>query len=123
MTEEDSIHRVFVYGTLRPKDESYNYLPATHVLWGYAMYNYYHRFPYIEKAGTPDYVVGNIIEVDDDGLANLDVYEGVHNNLYSRIKVTVESLDEDVSQKDEEVWVYVADEISLKVKQGDWANV
>lgn len=123
MTDKKEKHKLFTYGTLRERGPSGVLLPATHVLWGYAMYNYYNKFPYIEKAGSRDYVVGNIIEVDDDDLAKLDVYEGVPNNLYSRISTAVESIDVDVSQKDEEVWVYVADEISLKVKQGDWANV
>lgn len=121
MTEENNKkHKVFVYGTLRPKDEDGDYVDATHFLSGYAMYNYLGKFPYIEdEAGMA--VVGNVIEVDDKQLAQLDRYEGVPNNLYSRIEVDVESLD--FAGNDITAWVYIADEISLRVPSGDWARV
>lgn len=120
MTEENNKkHKIFVYGTLRPKDESYNYLPATHFLSDYAMYNYLGKFPYIEEA-LGNVVAGNIIEVDDKQLEQLDRYEGVPSNLYARIKVIVEPFE----HTDEvEAWVYVADEISLRVPSGDWTDV
>src|SRR5690606_15831478 len=108
MNETKSKHKVWVYGTLRPKDEEGNIIPATHKLYGYAMYNY-GPFPYIEeKAGTYT-VVGNIIEVDDEQLEWLDVYEGTKKRLYKRATEVVEPIAGGSSVA---AFVYVADEIS-----------
>lgn len=120
MTEEDSIHRVFVYGTLRPSDKEGNYLPATHILHGYSMFNYFNKFPYIEPADYTSFVLGNVIEVGDKDLAKLDHYEGVHNNLYHRKRVAVVKKGE---KQPQEVWTYVAGDINLRVESGDWADV
>lgn len=122
MTDNNK-NTVFVYGTLRGRDKAGTITPATHVLWGYALYNYYNKFPYIEHTGgTKDYVLGNIIEVDDAELAQLDQYEGLANNLYSRERVHVEEAG-GFGDTTTEVWVYVADEISLRILSGDWADV
>jgi gamma-glutamylcyclotransferase (GGCT)/AIG2-like uncharacterized protein YtfP len=115
----DNKHKIFVYGTLRPRDDNGNYVPATHMLNGYGMYNYHDRFPYIETSWN-GYVVGNVIEVTDEELVMLDRYEGVPNSLYLRIKETVEPFEGD---EDEDVWVYIADAISIRVPSGDWTDV
>lgn len=120
MTEEDNIHRVFVYGTLRPKDREGNYLPATHILHGYSMFNYFNKFPYIEPADDTSFVLGNILEVSDTELTRLDYYEGVPNNLYHRKRVAVVKNGEKQTQ---EVWAYVAGDINLRVESGDWSDV
>lgn len=118
--DKNKKHHVFVYGTLRRKDEDGNIIPATHKLYGYAMYNY-GPFPYIEeKAGTYS-VVGNIIEVDDKELEWLDVYEGLKRKLYKRATEVVEPIEGGSSLA---AFVYVADEISTPlVPTGDWADV
>lgn len=118
MTDKNK-HKVFVYGTLRPRDEEGNYVEATHFLADFGMYNYLGKFPYIEEQ-LGSMVAGNIIEVDDLKLAQLDRYEGLPNNLYARIEVTVEPFD---GGGDVEAWVYVADEISLRIPSGDWTSV
>lgn len=121
MNETKSKHNVFVYGTLRPKDKDGNIIPATHRLYGYVMYNY-GPFPYIEEALYEDVsVVGNIIEVDDEQLEWLDVYEGTKKQLYKRISEIIHSTEtEDVLG----AYVYVADKIKTPmIPSGDWANV
>lgn len=121
---ESNKHKVFVYGTLRPTKTN-AYEEATHVLFQYDMYNYNFRFPYIKESSDPDSRVhGNLLEVDDEQLAALDKYEGVDRELYKRIRVVVWDMDdEDDPANAINAWVYVADEIDLQVKSGDWNDV
>ena len=112
-------HKVFVYGTLREHG-----VPATHVLWGYVMYNYGDKFPYIipseGRFAEPTEVFGNIREVNDEELAQLDRYEGVDRGLYKRVKVTAEHLYEDEA---DEAWTYVGDDIADEmIESGDWLH-
>lgn len=124
---EKTKHKIFVYGTLRPKDDEGNFLPATHRLYGYIMYNYFDKFPYVlEDDVQPDsvHVVGNIIEVDDKQLAQLDRYEGVDRELYSRNRAFVYLIDGDDYRDNEVVYVYVGTGIQIpQVASGDWADV
>lgn len=111
-------HRVAVYGTLRPSTNG-KYIDATHILHGFAMYNYYDKFPYI-KESEGDMVFVNVLEVDDKGLDGLDRYEGVDKGLYDRMMVSIATLDgRDAGQ----AWVYVAGDIAPeKIDSGDWAK-
>lgn len=120
MINDKDEYSVFVYGTLRPKDGEGNYIPSTHRLWGYAMYNY-GAFPYIEKSDYGnDYVVGNIMEVSEEQLKQLDYYEGVPSNLYYRAVEDVEQEGGVMTQ----AFVYVGDGIiPARVCSGDWSDV
>ena len=119
--EENKKHKVFVYGTLRPEDEKGNYLPATHRLYFYDMYNYYDEFPYIVTG--EGMVIGNIKEVDDLELEQLDKYEGVDRGLYRR-EVGVVYSTSDIHETPQKVWMYVGDSIVTPlVASGDWADV
>lgn len=115
-------HKVFVYGTLRENKE------ATHFLPGYAMFlvdGAKFNFPFIQWMGDRLLdevgVEGNIIEVDDEGLAKLDKYEGIARGLYER--KWVEVFDDSLNEA-EEVWVYVGGPqlIYQYVESGDWFN-
>lgn len=82
-------HRLFVYGTLRKGQ-----LP-THKLPGYMMFaipGKVFSFPVIQPYPWDDRqpdVYGNILEVDDQNLADFDHYEGVERGLYVRENVVV----------------------------------
>lgn len=108
-------HRVFVYGTLRSGRM------ATHGLEGYLMLAYQGRdfkFPYIVE--HPNFnVVGNVIEVDDAELEQLDRYENVRSGLYVRKEVEV--VDLDAAYETEVVWAYIAGPSLFNiVESGDW---
>lgn len=83
-------HRVFVYGTLRRAGA------ATHELRGHTLHLIKaSNFPFPSIKRTSDYgkrVLGNIIEVDDTELEELDSYEGVDDGLYTREVVVVHPL-------------------------------
>lgn len=108
-------HKVFVYGTLRGD------MPATHILPCYMMIAYQGKdfsFPYIVE--HPDFdVSGNIIEVDDAQLEELDRYENTRNGLYVRKEVEV--VDLDAGYEPEVVWAYIAGPSLFNiVESGDW---
>lgn len=118
------MHKVFVYGTLRPKGKS-----ATHILYDYTLYNYYDRFPFVLKTlGSGNHVNGNIIEVDDQGLLDLDRYENLESGLYTREKVRVFNTDNlfnaDDSKKYCYAWCYIgsASLSPTPIASGDWFN-
>lgn len=112
-------HKVFVYGTLRPRG-----VAATHVLDGYRMHDY-GKFPYIilDENDCRE-VLGNVIEVTDRQLQGLDHIEGVERGLFKRIVEFVYPINSAFTCEDEvEVFVYVADNIVPPViSSGDWHN-
>lgn len=108
-------HKVFVYGTLRSGKA------ATHCLEGYLMLAYQgkdFKFPYIVEHPNFD-VSGNIIEVDDAELEQLDRYENIRSGLYVRKEVEVVGMDE--GYESEVVWAYIAGPSLFNVvDNGDW---
>lgn len=115
-------HKLFVYGTLRPSKE------WDAVLHGYVLRDY-GKFPYITEDGYvydelccaefTNCVFGNVVEVSDEELEQLDIYEGVAKGYYSREKVIVLNKDFDKV----ECWVYVGRSIhSPVIGSGDWYN-
>ena len=127
MARKKPKHKVFVYGTLRNSRE------ATHTLDGYAMFSVKgekNDFPFIQDMGDrlldEFEVLGNVIEVDDAELEQLDRYEGVANGLYERIKVEIENIEGEEEDTDqiEEAWVYVAGPALAYplIQSGDWFN-
>lgn len=107
-------HTVFVYGTLRDGEE------PTHFLPGYAMVAYQGRdfkFPYAVPSGEYD-IVGNLVEVDDKGLEQFDVYENVRSGLFVRKEVEVVDIDTNDSTV---AWVYIAGPSLFNiVESGNW---
>lgn len=118
-------HKVFVYGTLRPRAEEGKYLPATHFLDGYMMYSV-GSFPYIVPSNDGT-VLGTVVEVDDEKLAQLDYFEGVKNGLYERVELEVRSLQNHIHPDREhrtKAYVYVGGRVAHRaVVTGDWADV
>lgn len=88
------LHKVFVYGTLRPGMERNRAnvkepLPATHKLRGYGLFFYeFGRYPYL-KPVKGKAVHGNLILVNDRDLAYLDYIEGVQDNMFKREELIV----------------------------------
>jgi gamma-glutamylcyclotransferase (GGCT)/AIG2-like uncharacterized protein YtfP len=110
-------HKVFVYGTLRPKGAQ-----ATHVLYDYAMYNYYDKFPYITASfgNDDDCVYGNVLSVSKAQLDRLDEIEGVARGLYSRETVEIKDIE---TKEMMTAFVYVGQEIvPALITSGDWLD-
>lgn len=88
---------VFVYGTLRKE------AMPTHRLPGYMMFRVrgkHFDFPVIQPYPWSDYlpnVLGNLLEVDDEELAELDRYEGVDRKMYLRVPALAFALADVVS--------------------------
>lgn len=112
--------KVLVYGTLRPRNKEYDYVSATHVLYGYQMFSA-GQFPYIKPVGeaTNSCILGNIIEADKKELAELDRYENIRSGLYVRNVATALSIADD---EPVDVFVYAAGpEFDPKpIASGDW---
>lgn len=109
------MHKVFVYGTLRPSKV------ATHKLYGFEMHNY-GKFPYIIPSSEfGAQVLGNVISVDDKELAELDLYEGVAKRLYTRNTVLVHHIEDGERLT---CFVYVATSLLHPplIASGDWFN-
>lgn len=112
----DKLNSVFVYGTLRPSKV------ATHILYGFEMYNY-GKFPYIIRSSEfGAQVLGNVISVDDKELAELDLYEGVAKRLYTRNTVLVHAIED--GEQLTTCFVYVATSVLHPplIASGDWFN-
>jgi len=108
-------HKVFVYGTLR-----YLANPATHFLYGFNMFDT-GKFPFIKPGHG--IVYGNVIEVSDNDLKELDLYESVASGLYTRETVRAQEV---ASGNEVECFVYVAGPCLLPkriIPSGDWADV
>ena len=111
--------KVFVYGTLR-EDKSKKTPPF--ILFGYKLFAYpggNFSFPYITKTGdTEDKVYGEVLNVNDEQLAELDKYEGVDRGMYSRETVGVVSV---TTQAPVKVFVYVEKSLHPKaIPTGNW---
>lgn len=112
--KEHPIHRVFVYGTLRPKGKKATHMLMWHALWDMG------KFPAAVSTGKiNDVVYGNIITVTDSQLKGLDYYEGIDSGLYTRQELMVYTKDE--KQQDGVAFVYVAGNVMPElIESGDW---
>jgi gamma-glutamylcyclotransferase (GGCT)/AIG2-like uncharacterized protein YtfP len=81
-------------------------------------------FPFVEEVAQDSYefVVGNILEVNDARLKVLDTYEGVDKGLYIRKREWVLPIGR--SDGAEHVWVYIGGPALVYpiVNSGDWLN-
>lgn len=111
-------HKVFVYGTLRPKG-----VEATHCIDGWQLFNYYDRFPYIKQGEGS--VVGTVVEVTDRQLKEFDLIEGIAHGLFKRVSVEAFVIQRFPSPVREGVkaFVYMAGNITpAAIQSGDWFN-
>lgn len=122
---EEKKHKVFVYGTLRKDSPD----PTIYYIPGMAMFHLGH-FPAVAENRYYS-IVGQIVEVDDEQLAEYDRYEGIQSGFYKREEVI--ALRKDGEPGNVTVWVYTAgDEIiqhveqqwkigvRLRIPSGDW---
>ena len=115
------LHKVFVYGTLRDGHE------PTHSLRQSALLQLVDGrkfdFPMLQVVDfdLPFQVVGNVLEVDNDSLKDLDAYENVKSGLYKRVMLPIGQLGRD---DQEDMWVYVAGPALERpiISSGDWFN-
>lgn len=119
-TSSSQLHKVFVYGTLRDGAE------ATHCLYESALLQHIagekFDFPMVQVVDfdLPFQVVGNVLEVNDKELEELDKYENVESGLYKRAKLPVHKLQ--TAANVENMWVYVAGPALARpvIASGDW---
>lgn len=108
-------YKIFIYGTLRE-----GFTSATHTLPGYMLLAYQGRdfsFPYIVQHQDGN-VVGNVLEVDDTELEQLDKYENIRSGLYTREKVKIKDNE---SEGFINAWAYIAGPALFNViESGDW---
>lgn len=108
------MHMVFVYGTLKRGFPNYNgWMEQNHFA---GLYKTRDPFPLIVggqwfspimigEPGCGHQVTGELFEVDDAGLAKLDVIESIHVKTgYDRIAIMVDDIETDTSL---EAWTYV----------------
>lgn len=115
--------KLFVYGTLR-KDIGKE---PTHKLPGYMMFKVrgeHFDFPYIQPypwTDTPPDILGNIVEVSDEELSKLDIYENVKTGMYVRVHAIAYALGSAVSAP-EPVQVYVGGPalVNKPIPNGIW---
>lgn len=115
------MNKLFIYGTLRDGRE------PTHRLPGYIMFaarGKTFNFPYIQKYpwnDNPPQIIGNVIEVSDDQLKQLDHYENVARGLYTRETVVVYQMGKAVAAP-ETVMAYIAGPAlaSPIIESGHW---
>jgi gamma-glutamylcyclotransferase (GGCT)/AIG2-like uncharacterized protein YtfP len=86
-------HLVFVYGTLRQGQCNHRYFLGRSKFLGmvktkkrYALYG--HGIPVLSRAASVSQVIGEVYEVDDATLLNLDRLEG-HPDMYEREQAEV----------------------------------
>lgn len=101
------MNKLFVYGTLKQG------AGITHRLPGYMMFKVRGRdfsFPVIQpypwNEGIQPDVLGTVVDVSDEELEKLDVYEGVSRGLYKRVQASVFASSSNIAVG-ETVWVYV----------------
>lgn len=119
---ETSTHLVFVYGSLRAGQANHWLLrsarPLGRALIRGALIDL-GWYPGLVAAGAPGFVVGEVYEVDDATLADLDGLEGVHRDppLYVREEVTASWVDGFGP-----VWAYryARESTGRPVPGGDW---
>lgn len=94
------MHLLFVYGTLKkgfPRHrvlQNARYIGIAKTVPEYGMYAF-RGFPALvdkNMANFPSYVFGELYEVDDQTIAEVDVIEGVDSNLFKRALVNLDSI-------------------------------
>ena len=119
--KEKTLHKVFVYGTLRDGHEATHQLECNALLQVVDGRKF--DFPMLQVVDfdLPFQVVGNVLEVDSKSLSDLDAYENVKSGLYKRVMLPIGQLGRD---EQEDMWVYVAGPALERpnITSGDWFN-
>ncbi len=86
---------IFVYGSLKRGLSNHHWLAGQHFVAeartapGYQLFDLGEYPGMVTAAETEGSVWGELWEVDDDGLAGLDVLEGVDEGMYERVAVSL----------------------------------
>lgn len=119
LRKDKTLHKVFVYGTLRDGHEPTNSLRQSALMQLVDGRKF--DFPMLQVVDfdLPFQVVGNVLEVTAEELRDLDAYENVQSGLYKRVKLPVGQLGSD---EQEDMWVYVAGPTLERpiITSGDW---
>lgn len=106
-SKENDMYKVFVYGTLMSGFENHGYLYRSDCLGKGLTLNKYHLtasfIPYVSETEhkNSNYIYGEVYEVDDQTLRELDLLEG-HPRNYTRKEIDVR-LDNGSVEK---CWIY-----------------
>lgn len=115
------LHRVFVYGTLRNKASNAQRMSSARYLFSATANGELYQvqwYPGIVLNGSTE-VLGEVYEVDEKILSELDTYEG---SEYRRVT----SLVTDANDIKHEVWVYeyLEDTKNLqRIPSGNWLEI
>lgn len=114
-------HKVFVYGTLRDGAEATHILPPRVLMQMVDGRGF--DFPMLQlvEFDLPFRVVGNVMEVTNTHLRELDRYENTTSGLYKRVMLPVSMIGTDTA---EDMWVYIAGPALSRpiISSGDWFN-
>jgi gamma-glutamylaminecyclotransferase len=110
------MHKVFVYGTLKKGYGNHRLLKDSTFLGNALTFEkftlYDGGFPYLGRYGASQ-IIGEVYEVDDDTLSDLDRLEGVGHNFYDRWS-TVAKLEAPNDDNPISCYIYVASEDTEK---------
>lgn len=115
--------KVFVYGTLKEGHGNHDYLRTSKLIRrayvpGFLLINTT-GYPYAFEAEPTDFVIGEVYEVDDKTLENLDSLEGYPSH-YNRAKVNAYELDTLLSgerKQADEAWIYYIEDDKYQMAQ------
>ena len=118
--------RLFLYGTLKRGCKNHRHLAGQAFLGeartapGFLLYRLDGYPGMVEDPAGRGGVTGELWSVDDDALARLDCFEGVHEGLYRRIAVPLATPVGDVMQAD--AYLYARDTVGLPVIGSVWSE-
>jgi gamma-glutamylcyclotransferase (GGCT)/AIG2-like uncharacterized protein YtfP len=122
---------VFIYGTLKKNGENHSLIKKEKFITPAYIHGYLYDLgvgvPAVEIENTRDKVYGELYEIDDDFIDELDEFEGfspdnAEDSIYSRVEVEVLTDD----RKTYQAQVYAMDQTQLSrffavpIKKGSW---
>lgn len=115
----DTLHKIFVYGTLRQSHSNHQLLENAccygvgTTVDNYSMY-IAGGYPFVVGSEARYPIVGELYGVDDETLAKLDKMEG-HPHYYARREITVIVADQEYT-----AWMYVRVPHGVLLPSGDF---
>jgi gamma-glutamylcyclotransferase (GGCT)/AIG2-like uncharacterized protein YtfP len=117
--------RVFVYGTLKRGCGNHGYLLGQRYVddarttSGFTLYLVTDYPGMVRSADTNDTVTGEVWEVDDACLKQLDALEGIEEGLYTREPIAIEA---HFAGQPVETYIYVRSTAGLRKLGSTWAE-
>jgi len=118
------MHLVFVYGTLKKGYRNYKYFldqlePIKAELEGFTLHAGPY-FPFAKRSKGKEIIKGEIYQINDEKLKQLDMLEGVPHH-YQRV-ICYPQVKGKAKGDEPECWIYISD-IAAKypiIKNGEW---